>query len=582
MKRMLIFILSGFFLASTCAAVPADTVQEGGKKMALPANDSAASARISHKEPPLNGKNRKEETRLQRKEKRQARAESMKESAEATRQAFEESLSQAKESIGNWFNDNIKANTVGDFDEIQRQNNQDFSLMVSQPWSAYPLEIKETEGPLDGAFFTSKSKRGLPDTSAPPAIVPGPLLTGTEPLPSPVPEAYYDGAGTDAVSQMLTKKQFIPIKFYGKELKIHYVSSLRSTGLGKGKEKNVAKFWQHLSDEDFNAVLFQLYQCKQELGLNDFLYYQLVRAFADQLFAKGKHGENLGFTVFILNQTGYDARLARLENDKETQTVLLLPFYEESYGLPFVRIGGNAYYLMDAKLSKRERAEAKVYTYSKAFATARHPFSLRFTPASLRTDPLYGQFQGYIYDERIAQMEMSLPSAPFILCAEAPFSGLMQKTLQYRFKPELDSLVQRKQDANLKHEMGEREKQEIRILGLSEFLNRNVTAQAKQSARLTGKALYPDQIFFRKGAGDIRDRSLLFCQICNRILEIPAILLLYPDFALPAVAFEEGPFAEDSPFRQAGTISFQGKTYWLCGELPKGITPAIQPQILAW
>ncbi|MDE7101475.1 MAG: hypothetical protein K2O37_01620, partial [Bacteroidales bacterium] len=63
----------------------------------------------------------------------------LKEQAKEKAGALKESFLNAKETVTEWFNENIKANTVGDFEEIQRQNNHDFSVMVSKEWTEYPL-----------------------------------------------------------------------------------------------------------------------------------------------------------------------------------------------------------------------------------------------------------------------------------------------------------------------------------------------------------------------------------------------------------------------------------------------------------
>lgn len=501
----------------------------------------------------------------------------LKDQAKEKAGALKESLLHAKESVTDWFNENIKANTVGDFEEIQRQNNHDFSVMVSKEWTEYPLRIRTRPPFAETSLLSSRNTAPqAEDTLLPPQA--SQTFTRPHPIPSPIPYAYFEGAGTEAVSQSVTK-QYIAYKFHGTEIRIYYASSLRATSLGKGKEKNVAKFWEYLAQEDFNPVLFQFYQYKEELALNDWLYYQLIKEFADRLFFKSKHGEALGFTVFMLNQTGYDARLARLKGEKGERMVVLLPFYEKIYDMPFVTIGNNDYYLADVKLSRKEMS-SQVFCYRQALATATYPLSLVFDPAGLRLAPLYGQFQTYVYNERIAEIESTFPCGDFWLYAEAPFSEPMYKTLLYRFKEDLDNPVQRKQDADVRHTLSEREKQEIRLLALSDFLERHIGAQAKQSARLTGRFLPADLMFHKKGSGDIQDRAILFFQICNRILGIPAILAVHPDYILPAVALaEKADGTAEDIFDTLPSLLFEGKTYYLFGRLPKNADKSVPPQI---
>ncbi len=492
-----------------------------------------------------------------------------------------DNFNQAKESLTEWFNENIKANTVGDFEEIQRQNNQDFANYLRTEWPCFPIAVDNRPTLTDGSFFTDKTPIDATADKTPRLIQ---AESHIAPLPvifPPIPENYTSGAGTEAVAALLSKQQFLPIKFYGKEMKIHYTPSLRNISLGKGTGKHIAKFWQYLSDQEFNPVLFQLYQYKEELKLNDYQYYLLVRLFAENLFSKSKNGESLLFTVFILNQTGYDARIARLNGEKESRLVILLPLFEDAYNLSYVTLGNNKYYIAENNLSKKE-LQGNIQVYEKAFASATHPVSFRLDPTQSAIAPLYGKFQGYTFNERLAQMQADLPAGTLPLYATANFNELMEKTFRYKMKPELDSMVQKKQDENLKRILSEREKQEMKILYLNAFLNRCLTCQSKQSARLNGCLLYPDMMFMKKGSGDILDRSLLLCQIANRILEIPAVLLIYPDFAMAAVALAEGEAPEGSPFGQCDCIEIDGKRYYLCGPLPKTVQEPEKAKVFKW
>ena len=97
------------------------------------------------------------ERRQERKERKEDRKEALKEEGEHLREeikdaaqevtedikntfqekkeSIKETFSQTKENLVNWFNENIKANTVGDFAEIQRQNNQNFADYVRADWT---------------------------------------------------------------------------------------------------------------------------------------------------------------------------------------------------------------------------------------------------------------------------------------------------------------------------------------------------------------------------------------------------------------------------------------------------------------
>lgn len=502
-----------------------------------------------------------------------------------TKETLKENFRQVKEGLTSWFNENIAANTVGDFAQMQRQNNQLFanSLRTASEWQEYTLDIQEKTAMADGLFFAAGKAGNKPvdEDKEALAIRVEEVIAPIERIPTPFPENYYAGAGTEAVSNMVSKQQFITYKFYGQPIKIHYIPTLRNVSIGKSLEKGVAKVWQYFSDQDFEPVLFQLYQYKEDLGLNDYQYYLLVRQFADLLFAKSKGGENLLFTVFMLNQTGYDARFVQFLGDGGTERAIVLPFFEEVCSWPYITLANNRYYLMDIVPGKK-LAQSSVKVYAKAHANATYPLSLRILPAETKVAPLYGKFQGYTFDERLAQMQLDMPSVPFALCAQADFSRLMQKSFVYKLLPELDSLVRKKQDENLKEKISEREQQEIKILNLCRLLNSSLGSQAKQSAKLAARSLYPETMFLKKGSGDILDRSILLCQISNRILNIPAVLLVYPDFAMAAVCLAPGESKPQSPFCNGDYVEVEGKRYLLCGKLPKSLKNPGQVKIYKW
>ncbi|MCH5244076.1 MAG: hypothetical protein J1F29_04175 [Lentimicrobiaceae bacterium] len=505
--------------------------------------------------------------------------ESVKEELQNKKEAIKESFSRTKANLTEWFNENIAANTVGEFAEIQRQNNQAFCDYIRSPWEDYTLEIRERNQMEEGMFFTGKSPKNGTDS-----VLVVQVVSVIEPLKHilpPVPENYYEGAGTEAVSNLVSKQQFAAFKFYGQDIKVYYNPTIRNINLGKGLEKGVAKVWQYLSDQEFDPVLFQLYQYKEELGLNDYQYYLLTRQFADLVFNKAKKGENLIFTVFLLNQTGYDARIAQFQGEGGSQLAVLLPFFEEVAYTPYLRIGNNSYYLMDIMPGKK-LAQSSVKVYNKAHANATHPISIRNEPQNAKIAPIYGKFQGYTFDERMAQMQTELPAGPMELYADADFSDLMNKTFLYKLLPETDSMVSKRQDANLKDRLSEREIQEIKIINVSQFLNRALSSQTKQSARLGTRHLYPETMFFKRGSGDILDRSILLCHISNRILKIPAILVVYPNFAMAAVCLADGESSPESPFYMGDYVEWNGKKYYLCGKLPKAVKEPGAALIYRW
>ena len=71
---------------------------------------------------------------------------------------------------------------------------------------------------------------------------------------------------------------------------------------------------------------------------------QLLKYASMQLYPSFHPRERTLFLFYALSNAGYKAKIGRVEKDV---LVLLLPFAEEVYKLPFIKAGEEKYYVMD-------------------------------------------------------------------------------------------------------------------------------------------------------------------------------------------------------------------------------------------
>lgn len=117
-------------------------------------------------------------------------------------------------------------------------------------------------------------------------------------------------------------------------------------------------WWKQASDNNYAAILMELVNYKTELKLNDWAYYHLVQTLSENLNNSAVNQKL--FIWFMLNHSGYDARLAHVDD----KISLLIPVKQQLYHLTHIEMESSIYYLMDNWES------SKIKTYNRSFAPA--------------------------------------------------------------------------------------------------------------------------------------------------------------------------------------------------------------------
>ena len=139
-------------------------------------------------------------------------------------------------------------------------------------------------------------------------------------------------------------------------------------------EKNIADGWRKLGTVDFTSFFRAYTGYSRQFSLNDWGNYQLLKYASMQLYPSFSPRERTLFLFYALSNAGYKAKIGRVEKDV---LVLLLPFAEEVYKLPFIKAGEEKYYVMDIS-SKQLK---KLYSIMADFPKAEKVLSLHISEA---------------------------------------------------------------------------------------------------------------------------------------------------------------------------------------------------------
>ena len=129
--------------------------------------------------------------------------------------------------------------------------------------------------------------------------------------------------------------------FYGTECSVSLAAKHRFK-LASLQENSVADAWERVAGGAYDPVAKECRELKEQLRLNDWGYYALVRTLSDGFFGK-QSAESVVLQSFLMAEAGCKVRLARGGD----RLCLLLALDDQVYAKPYFKIDGQTFYLMD-------------------------------------------------------------------------------------------------------------------------------------------------------------------------------------------------------------------------------------------
>ena len=108
------------------------------------------------------------------------------------------------------------------------------------------------------------------------------------------------------------------------------------------QENSVADAWERVAGGAYDPVAKECRELKEQLRLNDWGYYALVRTLSDGFFGK-QSAESVVLQSFLMAEAGCKVRLARGGD----RLCLLLALDDQVYAKPYFKIDGQTFYLLD-------------------------------------------------------------------------------------------------------------------------------------------------------------------------------------------------------------------------------------------
>lgn len=160
----------------------------------------------------------------------------------------------------------------------------------------------------------------------------------------------------------------VEFNFFGDALQVPWDPSM-TISVASVDEAGFSAAWSAMSGANHQTVTDYVTDYCTKHHLNGWGYYQLVKKFSERIYPDSKPDERIATQAFLLSQMKFKAQVASCNG----ALVLLLPFREQVYSVPFLTIGGMRYYIYGYSVTG---AGGSYRTYDRNFAYADRQLSL--------------------------------------------------------------------------------------------------------------------------------------------------------------------------------------------------------------
>ncbi|MBX2929284.1 MAG: hypothetical protein KF852_15730 [Saprospiraceae bacterium] len=335
----------------------------------------------------------------------------------------------------------------------------------------------------------------------------------------------------------------VAVPFYSSLVEIAYHQGMQVKIPVRSNEQSIVHYYHKLLETDYTTLLNDLEQKRQELKLNDWMYYALLRSSVNQIFSNHTAFEKELIAWFLVSHSGYDTRLMYTSD----AAYLYLYVEEEVFELPFIR---------------EDRRNFTYIPYPVKYPiVARGAFLLDFTamrggkalsfqwknfpdfPARPLEKKLQLRHRDTLYDinvtldRTIVEIIANQPIVEEGAYFRVPMSPLLAASLL----PQLERIIS-----------GKSRKEALEIL--VSFTRSSFVYQDDKVAFGRSKPMIAEEVFFYPQS-DCEDRAVLLFHLVKSLLNLEVIVIAFPDHI--SIGIEA-----DIPC--AATVSYRDRRYCIC------------------
>ena len=310
----------------------------------------------------------------------------------------------------------------------------------------------------------------------------------------------------------------IGFTFYGRNIEVPSDPELKSLNASRFGQKEISDFWKSFSSADYSSTVTSLMDEKEEIGLNDWGYYLMVRKYAETLYQD--ENRSMLLTWFIMVRSGFDVRVGFNDGG----VVLLLPSLTSLYDMNYVTMDGNRYYVINNSTGNGVRSCPGSYSHGQPLEfVQRETLHLGGRNAVRK---LSFDFKGqeysleFNYDPDLIEYYKTLPQAQFEVFFNATPSEQLKQSVLAKLKPIVDGMDK-----------------PTAMNFLLNFVQLSFPYKTDPQQFGQEKYFYADELFYYPFC-DCEDRSVLFSYLTHTLMGYDVVGIEFPEHMATAVALD--------------------------------------------
>lgn len=456
-------------------------------------------------------------------------------------QTFDEYWKQKQAEFGQY-----KSGREREFKAYRDRINAEFAEYMRQAWPEFqttpavpPPDSPEPPKPVVKDPASEPSNDPVPFDEIKPTPRPVEPPQPVVPLPKPDRPVAPGPDTPEPVGPAKPDKPVFTFAFYGQKCGMPLEDKHRFT-LKSATENAVADGWKVLSSDEYLPVVAQCLAYRDELHLPDWGYARFVEQMTTAFFPASRRNEARLMQMYILTQSGYKVRLAKVGD----RLALLLSSKDTIYGYPCLSIDGVQYYLFEPsagatslQVFNREFPKEQAFSLDMA-GLPQLPYAAT-SPRSLRSDHDGGVGAQVTSNKNLIAFFNDYPlSNRWDMYANA---SLSQQTKEHLY-PALRNAVAGKSKpvaANI----------------LLHFVQTAFAYATDDEQFGYERPLFADETLYYPYS-DCEDRAILYSVLVRELLGLDVVLLNYPGHLATAVCFDT-----DVP---GDHLQIDGRRYVVC------------------
>ncbi|MFA7116684.1 MAG: hypothetical protein WC140_05600 [Bacteroidales bacterium] len=329
-------------------------------------------------------------------------------------------------------------------------------------------------------------------------------------------------------SYVSIEKEVCHINFFGIKKDIPYAKNMYLSNV-ENSENDVAKAWETLSKSNYRPTLESIHSIDKQCDLSDWARYQLIKSLTEAIYSKDKINERIVSQMFLLCQFKYKVKVGTADS----YLVLLLPFVENIYHVPYIDIDGkNLSIFSYNKIS----SITSLYTYKKDFSASNQIVSLcNNKPMKLGNSdnyeivdlPLWSKILGrdvkIPINKSFIQFTLNYPQSDLTTYHHSVVDGQTKKYILRQVKYQI-----------LKNKYSKKEA----VAFILKLIQNGFEYKTDYEMFGRSKPLFIEESIYYK-ANNCKDRVLIFSWLVKETVGLNTVMLLYPGHVSCGIEFDE-------------------------------------------